>query len=141
MGTALNRYEFYNYSPNPPAGSFPPNPQEAGNQYFVSATNNNVSNEAQIYIGDYFNTGYNNGINIQNELYTLHTGSAGSTTPTAQVLAAINNAFNNYILYLHCSGQLSNNNGRPAQTGPGCPAESCPSCSTTLGTCPPTYQP
>lgn len=110
--TAPNQYEFYNYSPTPPAGGFNANPQELGNQYFDPANNTsgNLSAEGQLYYADFFNTGSNNGINVQNELYNLNT-NAGNGNATQQVSLAIQIAFKNYIQYLACANNTTGSNG------------------------------
>jgi hypothetical protein len=137
---AKNQYEFYNYSIHPAEGTLPANPSEVGNQYFLGTGNNNYTDEARFYWDDFFNNGFVYGINVETELYTLNSGSAGSDTPTAQVQVAISNAFDNYIMYLRLSSQL-NLSSTPA--GNMCSMnESCPNCSgDTTCTYPPTYQP
>jgi hypothetical protein len=102
---ANNQYEFYNYSAN--AGNA--NPQEMGNQFLNGSS---ISSMALPFYTDFFNTGNNNGINIQDELYQLNAnGSTGNAT--LQVQKAMNNAFANFLLYLDCSQQMTGNNGWP----------------------------
>ena len=112
---APNQYEFYNYSPHLQSGNA--NPQEMGNQYSTGS-----GSLSQAHYNDFFNTGNNNGINIQNELYNLNNnGSTGNNI--LQVQAAIQTAFSNFILYLECSGNMTGNNGQPANSSSGvfCP--------------------
>jgi arylsulfatase A-like enzyme len=132
-GTATsNQYEFYNYSPSL---SLAANPQEVGNQYFNDS--GGVTSEAAAYLTDFYNN--NNvaplppGINVQNELYNLYAG-ASAGTPTQQVQAAIQVAWNNYLSYLQCSKLLTGSNGTPVgANSTSCPAEeACPNCSTPL---------
>jgi len=49
-------------------------------------------------------------VNIQDELYNLNTGT-NAGNPTQQVQAAVQIAFQNYITYLECAGQLTDGNG------------------------------
>jgi len=113
--TAPNQYEFYNYSPS--LGNA--NPQEVGNQYegnnslgFLGVGGSPGNSLALAYYNDFFNLGNNSGSNIQAELYQLiNNGSSTGSVP--QVQAAIQTAFNNYILYLECTGSMTGNNGQP----------------------------
>jgi len=108
---APNQYEFYNYSPHPSVGSLPPNPQEVGNQYFDTGNNGNATSLAALYLNDFFNNSSPPGINVQNELYQLNANGGGP--PTQQVQAAIQIAFNNYLLYLECANSMTGANGTP----------------------------
>ena len=112
--TGNSQYEFYNYSPHP-AGSLSANPQEVGNQFFNSLGTKTL--EAGLYYNDYMNTGTVYGINVQSELYVL---APGSGTPRAQVAAAIQVAFANYITFLKCAGDLTGTDGTPCTQTPAC---------------------
>jgi len=94
-------YEFYTYSSG--------NAAEAGNQFWDS-NNNTVSAAASPYVDDFFNTGNNTNVVIQDELYLLNTSGSSSNT-IQQVQNAIQTAFNNYISYLDCTGQITDGNG------------------------------
>jgi hypothetical protein len=112
--STANQYEFYNYSTAPQIGNFTANPQEIDNQYFDSNNSSGgLSLQGQAYLEDFFNTGYNNGINIQNELYLLNT-HAGNGNATQQVSLAIQVAFQNYIQYLTCTNSTTGANGTPS---------------------------
>ena len=114
---ANNQYEFYNYSPS--WGNA--NPQEIANQFSNSG---NVSSLALPHYTDFFNTGNNNGISIQDELYKLNNQGSNSNN-IQQVNAASNTAFNNYILYLGCAESMTGNNGQPVGSN-NCTSPSCP---------------
>ena len=107
--SAPNQYEFYNYSPMPHVGTLPANPQETGNQMFVTPGGSNTL-EAGNYVNDFFGFGTLHGNNVQNELYNLNTGS-GPGNNTQQVEAAIQVAYQNYRTYLITSGTSTGSNG------------------------------
>jgi hypothetical protein len=86
-----------------------PNARETGNQ-FGSTTPPNNSSLAYAHFNDFFNTGNNNGINIQQELYQLYTQGSNSNN-IQQVQYAIQTAFDNYITYLQLLGRMSGSNG------------------------------
>lgn len=134
-----SEFEFYNYSNNPQGGDVPKpgiNVNEVGNAYLDGT----APNEAALYTSDFFATNPPNGINVQHELYI--NSYIASPGPQAQVYAAIQTAFHNYIMYLQCTGQLTLANGSPAQTpnSSSCPspANRCPNCETSQ-VCPPPY--
>ncbi len=102
---APNEYEFYNYSPS--WGNA--NPQEIGNQFGTSPSAP-PSSIASAHFNDFFNTGNNSGINIQNELYQLYMQGSNSNT-IQQVQTAINTAFDNYIIYLQHTYNMTGSNG------------------------------
>lgn len=106
--TAPNQYEYYNYSP--PQNSGKSNPQEIGNEF--GEVSSGPSSLASAHYHDFFNTGNNNGSNIQAELYQLNNNGSDSNS-VQQVQAAVQTAFNNYIYYLECSGGMTGNNGQP----------------------------
>jgi len=115
---ATNQYEFYNYSIHPTVGSvgnMTVNPQEIGNQY-----NNNALSQATAYQTDFFSSA------VQSELYDLNLGT-GAGNNTLQVQAAIQIAYQNYLLWLECMNQMTGNNGHPGNN-----------CVTGF-TCPPSY--
>ena len=97
------QYEFYNYSQAPPGG-LPPNPGETGNQAFDGG--GNMTQEAQAYWNDFFNQNSPPGINVPDELYYPN-----QTCLNPQVQAAIQFAFNNYMSYLTCAGDMSGSDG------------------------------
>ena len=107
--SAPNQYEFYNYSPMPHVGTLPANPQETGNQMFVTPGGSNTL-EAGNYVNDFFGVGTLHGNNVQNELYNLNTGS-GPGNNTQQVQAAIQVAYQNYRTYLITSAMSTGPDG------------------------------
>ncbi len=109
--SAKNQYEFYNYSPHPYVGNNFVNPSELGNQYFDSSnTSGGLSALGQLYQNDFFNNSPLGGISIWDELYTQNT-SSGNGNSAQQVAAATQVAFQNYLLYLECTGNSTGNNG------------------------------
>jgi arylsulfatase A-like enzyme len=124
---APNQYEFYNYSPHPPAGNLAANPQELGNHYFdANNTSGGLSSQGQLYYEDWFNIGSNNGVNIQNELYQLYSYNNNSGNSTLQVAAATQVAYQNYLEYLANLPGLTGNNGSTGVIGNN--NTSCPHC-------------
>jgi len=102
-----------------------PNRQELGNQCFdANSHSGNLSSQGQLYYNDFFNNSPLGGINVQSELYDLRYAGGGNNT--LQAKAAIQTAFQNYLLYLAVAGQTTGNNGTPS------------TCNSTA-TCPPIY--
>jgi hypothetical protein len=106
------QFEFYNYSPHPPAGNLSPNLQELGNQYFNNS-GGGVTPQAQLYYNDFFNSGSPTGINVQNELYFPNTGSSNNmgNSPARQVQHAVQIAYQNYLKYLRCKSEITGPDG------------------------------
>jgi hypothetical protein len=102
------QFEFYNFSPSRNNGNA--NPQEVGNEYGAVTGSPSGLGLAWPYYTDFFNTGNNGGINIQNELFSLNNNGSTSNS-VQQVQAAMKTAFNNYISYLECTNNMTGSNG------------------------------
>jgi hypothetical protein len=95
----------YNYSPS--WGT--PNPQETGNQFSTSPSAP-PSPLASAHFNDFFNTGNNSGTNIQYELCQFYTQGSNSNS-IQQVQTATKTAFDNYIIYLQHTHNMTGSNG------------------------------
>ena len=108
-GSALNQYEFYNYSPHPHVGSLNANPQETSNYIYDSS--GVPTAEGQNYYDNFFGIGTIQGNNVQAELYSLNAGISPANN-TQQVQAAIQVAYSNYRNYLIASNTSTGSDGR-----------------------------
>jgi len=88
---------------------------------------------------------------VQGELYNLNPFGSTGGAPTQQVQAAIQFAYDNYILWLTCSDLITGTNGQfiapPAGMNYSCPIEpgsspqvDCPTCASAPTCSPASYK-